>query len=127
MSISTNNIAADYHRSVSASYANVANFQRTQEAIKKTNEVAAPTKPTKVTLKAAVRDSQQIPASSLKVSGDIRQFLAKERSLDDVDFRAATLTSRSAETARVAHAMTQNAKSRKPLFQSERKPLAVLA
>jgi len=127
MSISTNNIAADYYRSLSASYANVANFQRTQEALKKTNEAVVPTKPTKVTLNAAVRDSQKVPASSLKVSGDIRQFLAKERSSDDVDSRTATLTSTSAEAARVAHAMAQNAKSRKPIFQSERKPLAVSA
>jgi hypothetical protein len=102
MSMAAQNIASEYYRSVSMSYAQAANFQKTKDTIKETREAVAPTKPTKVVLAQAIRESQKTPSEPLKVAPDIRRFA-------------------------VQRAMARNVRKRKPLFQSDRKQVSLLA
>lgn len=125
--MSAQNIAADYYRSVSMSYAQAANFQKTQEALKLTREAVAPTKPTKVVLAQAVRESQKLPSESLKVAADIRRFAVETRSEEVVESKSQALQRADAQAEKAAEAMAQNVRKRKPVFQTDRKPLSLLA
>lgn len=125
--MSAQNIAADYYRSVSMSYAQAANFQKTKEALKQTREAVAPTKPTKVVLAEAVRESQKLPSESLKVAADIRRFAADTRTEEVVESKSQVLRRADAQAEKAAEAMARNVSRRKPVFQSDRKPISLLA
>lgn len=125
MSMSAQNIAADYYRSVSMNYAQAANFQKTKEALKLTREAVAPTKPTKVVMAEAVRESQKLPLESLKVAEDIRRFAAEDQRGEAVESKVFRRADAQAEKA--AEAMARNVRKRKPVFQTERKQLSLLA
>jgi len=127
MSPSAQNIASEYYRSVSTSYAQAANFQKTKSAIKQTTEAVAPTKPTKVVLAQAIRESQKTSPEPLKVAADIRRFAAQNKSEEARESKSEALNRADAQAEIAARAMARNARVRKPAFQSERKPLALLA
>ena len=127
MSMAAQNIASEYYRSVSMSYAQAANFQKTKDTIKETREAVAPTKPTKVVLAQAIRESQQIPSEPLKVAPDIRRFAVQSRSEAPSEAQSESLNRADAQAEKAAEAMARNVRKRKPLFQSDRKQVSLLA
>ena len=127
MSASAQNIASEYYRSVSMSYAQAANFQKTQSAIKQAKEAAEPSKPSKVVLAQVVKESQKTPPGTLKVAADIRRFAAQGQVTESVEAESRKIDFPDASAEKVAQVMARNAKRQKPVFQSERKPFALLA
>lgn len=121
------NIASEYYRSVSMSYAQAANFQKTKDTIKETREAVAPTKPTKVVLAQAIRESQKTPSEPLKVAPDIRRFAVQSRSEAPSESQSESLNRADAQAEKAAEAMSRNVRKRKPLFQSDRKQVSLLA
>ena len=127
MSVAAQNIASEYYRSVSMSYAQAANFQKTKETIKETREAVAPTKPTKVVLAQAIRESQKTPSEPLRVAPDIRRFAVQSRSEAPSESQSEALNRADAQAAKAAEAMARNARKAKPVFQSDRKTVSLLA
>lgn len=121
------NIASEYYRSVSMSYAQAANFQKTKDTIKETREAVAPTKPTKVVLAQAIRESQKTPSEPLKVAPDIRRFAVQSRAEAPSESQSESLNRADAQAEKAAEAMARNVRKRKPLFQSDRKQVSLLA
>ena len=127
MSMAAQNIASEYYRSVSLSYAQAANFQKTKETIKQTREAVAPTKPTKVVLAQAIRESQKTPSEPLRVASDIRRFAVQSRSEAPSESQSEGLNRADAQAEKAAEAMARNARKAKPVFQSDRKTVSLLA
>jgi hypothetical protein len=127
MSMAAQNIASEYYRSVSVNYAQAANFQKTKDTIKETREAVAPTKPTKVVLAQAIGESQKTPSEPLKVASDIRRFTVQSRSEAPSESQSESLNRADAQAGKAAEAMARNVRKRKPLFQSDRKQVSLLA
>ena len=127
MSIAAPNIPAEYYRSARMSYAQTVGFLKTNNKGKETSESENSANSGKVVLPQDIGASQKSLSEPLYVAADIRRFSAQSQSEVPLESKSEPLNRFDAHAEKAAVAMVRNARKRKPVFQSDRKPLSFLA